>query len=192
MDLTTTDRYFELFPEATSITAKSQEVNKVHMRIKSVSISAARYLGRETRSDNYIEHFDIPEGTGLSSVFVKGFPIETVNAVYDGDEVVDSSRYVVQPNSGRIIFKRPLGRGYDSYRTVTVDYVGGMAESTADFIEKYPSIENSILDQVNFELKRVPDIAKSSIAQGNYTSKLLSFGLSEFLTAELDNWKRLS
>jgi len=94
---------------------------------------------------------------------------------------------------GVIHFAYPIIRQEPLYeRKISVTYVGGMAEDTADFISKYPDIELEVLTQINFEIKRVNDIAMKSVSNGQCSSSLNPYGFLDSLVTVLNRYKVLA
>lgn len=193
MNLTTKDRYFELFPEASSST-QAKDLAKINMRIAAVSANVERFLGRYTQESERTEKFTPDCGTGTKQIRLKAFPIASITSVSSYDTtLIEDEDYLLNDTDGVIHFAYPIVRQEPLYeRKISVTYVGGMAEDTADFISKYPDIELEVLTQINFEIKRVNDIAMKSVSNGQSSSSLNPYGFLDSLVTVLNRYKVLA
>lgn len=192
MKLTTANRYFTLFTEANSQTSKPAEIAKIEMRIASVSANVEKYLERKVENIERTEKFTPDNGTGTKSVRLSAYPVEEIDTITVYETELTEGEFSSDLESGLISFAIPVERLEPLFeRSIAVTYTGGMADDTADFIEKYPDIEMEVLTQVNFEAKRVADIAMKSVSNGQTTSQLNPYGFLDSLITVLDRYKKV-
>ena len=192
MNLTTSTRYYNLFTEAVSSASKPHEVAKIEMRIASISRSVEKYMNRFVKIEERTERFTPDNGTGTKSVMVSAYPITEIESVSVYGTELSTDEYDVDEASGIISFKHSVIREQCQYeRAISVTYTGGMADDTAAFCENYPDIEMEVLTQVNFEVKRIGDIAMKSVANGQTTSQLNPYGLIDSLIVVLDRYRKV-
>ena len=192
MNLTTADRYFALFPESKK-SAQDTDIIKIEMRIASVSVNVEKYLNRAVQVLARTEKFTPDNGLGTKSVFVSAFPISSVTSVSVYGEALASDEFNYDSATGEISFAERVERIEPLFeRSIAVTYTGGMALDTDSFDATYTDIEIEILNQVNFELKRIGDIAMKSVANGQTSSQLNEYGLMGSLTTVLDRYRRVT
>lgn len=193
MDLTTKDRYFAFFPDATDGAAKASFTAQLGMRISAVSKSVIRYLekkGRHVEEKVRIEKFT-PAKDGTRSIRLPGYPVSEIEllTVFGDSWFSDDGDFVLNATFGEVIFNQKIYRDDDLYLgAISVTYTGGMAVDTVFFVEEYPDIESAILMQVNFELSRYKSIANKSQANGAATTSYNDYGLLPELVRVLDSY----
>jgi hypothetical protein len=201
IELTTVDRYYAMFPDTasasgtTSAPGKPEKKLPVEMRIKSISAKVQKYLGRSIEVGDFIERFTPDKGSGTKRIQLSSFPISAVSKVTAYGVEIESGDYgyTAYLHSGVILFYEPILQQSCGYAdAISVEYTGGMAEDTEDFIEKYPDIESLILDQVYFEINRVVTIANKSIGGNISSAQLNEYGLLPALVNELSRYRTVS
>lgn len=193
MNLTTADRYLALFPESSPMISKAAELTKLNMRIASVSRNVEKYLGRNVEIGDVVEKFSPDCGTGTKRVRLKAFPIASITSVsVFGSTLEEDTDYNVDYDNGVINFAYNIIRLIPLYENaIVVTYNGGMASSVSDFYTDYVDIEAEVLMQINFELKRAPDIAMKSVSNGQTSSQLNPYGFIDSLITVLNRHKKL-
>lgn len=195
INLTTADRFFAMFPSSSPSAAKADDKRPIEMRITAISQKVERYLNRFIESAERTESFTPDCGRGTSIIRLKAYPVESVESltVYDQEYVEANDDFVIDKETGTIQLSYPAIQQFvciNPMNAIVVEYTGGMADDTQDFIDKYPDIESLVLDQVNFELTRVKNIANKSIAGAATTSQLNEYGLLPALCDTLELYKR--
>jgi len=193
MNVTTVDRFFELYPESMASSSKQVEVAKINRRIDAVSRAVELYLGRKTEIDERLQKFTPDNGNGTKSVKLSAYPIQSITSVsIFGETQTEGIDYSVDEDLGIIYFAFPVERSIQLFENgISVIYAGGMADDVDNFILMYPDIEAEVLMQINFEIKRMGDIAMKSVANGNTSSQLNPYGFQDSLIAILDRYKRV-
>jgi hypothetical protein len=168
MNLATITLYNTLLGDKTPNT-DSSFLAAISARIASVSAKVLRVLNRKIQQDTYIEKFPAELGKcGTKSVQLSAYPVVSITSVKTYDSaLVEGSDFVVDYESGIVSFMIPVLRLYDKWQdAIVIEYEGGMAEDTADFISKYPDIATEVCMQVMFEFARQKNLPNKSTASG--------------------------
>jgi len=195
MALTTVDRYYDMFPDTASASGKPEKTRPIQMRIDSISAKVQKYLGRSIEIGDFIERFTPDKGSGTKRVQLSAFPVSVVTkvTVYGIEQESGDNGYVAHLFSGVVLFQSPIIQYACGFAdTISIEYTGGMAEDTEDFIEKYPDIESLVLDQVYFEISRVGNIANKSIGGNISSAQLNEYGLLPALVDGLSRYCSIS
>lgn len=115
--------------------------------IDEVSTYVETYLGRHTLQDARVEVYEVEFLTRMVSV--RGAPITVLNSIkisnrrddFDDVTAMATTSYSADLTAGyiRLDFEQSHNPGY-----VQVDYTGGMATDTDDFVMTYPDIAGAV------------------------------------------------
>lgn len=130
----------------------------IAQKIQAVSKYAQRRMGRHLKSDDRrIEPYEM--AVGRHTLLLKGMPIVSVATVKVGPipdltaiTPLVSTLYWVKAATGQILFDRSVLCYDPNY--VEVNYLGGMAATTDEFIEKWPDIAEEATNEVINRLNR--------------------------------------
>ena len=138
--------------------------------IKDVSAEVEMYLNRSTAVvTDAIQYFDIPR-YGVK-MFLRAYPITTVTSLwnttdrtYDSTTIVDSDNYYVDTQHGIITVDKQyllMGAG-----AVKLQYTGGMASNTANFIRDYRALSSALATEVMYRFQRNAEIGLIAASGG--------------------------
>ena len=149
MDVTTVPRLKERI-EGLRGTANTQDLPLLRL-ITAYSARAERYLNRHFTSQARTETVDVQHAQIDFSV--KGAPITSITDLrndsertFGTDTIVNSTDYTHEPDSGIITVDRSAL--FIGTRTLQINYVGGMATTTVNFISFYPDLTEAIEMQI--------------------------------------------
>lgn len=160
--------------------------------LRSVSASVARYLERELEARAFEVLFDVAPHQCLFSV--RFSPLVSVDSI----EVLDNEGEVASTleaadfsfSDHSIELRTPVSPGR---RRLRVEGTGGMAESTTDFIERYPDIAYLSARYIALLYRRSKNLeiaGEGAAGAGNTT--YLPTTLPEDLREVLDRFRRVS
>lgn len=217
MDLTTVDRVYK-FDNALP---DSKDRLLLQMIVTGLSGLVQTYLGREIQFRQRIDTFDVSEFSDnlfklrafpidlTDPIFpahnATAYDVEIGLAAAIGDAVaeipndfyfrnagVDIPQSDLQINkSTGMISCAPLVLKEGGLGQVEVQYWGGMAQTTEDFIAKFPDLEYGFLLQVLFEYKRKKNLSMVSVgAGGNSAETYIPFKLRDEFIRQLRPYRR--
>lgn len=189
MDLTTVARIKTLDP---SYQNGSRDA-KLAMVITGVSSKIESYLDRTIEIGTYVEQYNLL--SKQSSFKVPAYPVTDVSYIKNLYERQDTNPYEVDLDL--ISWEdNPLGYIgindtilYTGYGRIEIEYTGGMATDTADFITDYPDIAYHVDVQVLFEMQALNNLLDSSIATNDQTIKKNPYGLLPGVVNALRKYK---
>lgn len=170
---------YRTFDPSKSVTTDAQYWERVDAVIASASAKFSAFLGRYIQEDEYTDTLSIPSGTGLERIRLRGFPIVSITSVLIEGRPLSAASYRLNEERGTLVFTPAIHRCEVLYPSVAIKiaYIGGMAESTDDFLTKYPDIVAELHAQVRFELSRIANIAETSVASEGSRTELAPYDL---------------
>lgn len=143
MDMTTLSRVRALRGIQATDTANDTVIEQI---ITSVSARASSRLRRHVEVASRIETY--MGANGARVLLLRGVPVESIASLSVGDTALEADTYVLDQETGIVRFSAGV------YRAVEIDYTGGMAADTADFVDRWPAIAGVIDSQVVYEFGR--------------------------------------
>lgn len=162
--------------------------------IQSVSQRFQRYMNRFLTQTARVEYFDVASN---QAVFLpKALPVISVtdvrndsDRVFGTDTIVSANEYSVLDSELMFVDGISLSPGY---KTLRLDYVGGMAPNTTDFVTAFADIAEAADKQVAFIHKRRKTIENESLSTDQGNVGLGAWDLLPDVKETLDFYKRIT
>lgn len=174
--------------------AQGESDDALDKMIKSVSARVEKFLNRSILIATYTQIFNVK--ANLHRFSTKAYPVTAVAHLHNLSEVGDTNPIVIDLEFVSFL-DNEIGRVsinnntlFQNFGAVEIEYTGGMATDTADFILNFPDIEQVVIFQILFEMQQVKDLINKGSDIGDQQSERRDWKLLPQVREVLDVYKR--
>lgn len=175
------------------ITGDTQYDTFLTNAIKSVSGRFERYMARGITQAARAEYFNVDPGQNQYSMM--GWPVASITdvrfdwaRVFGTDTILTSDLYSARGEEGILFLDRYWP--YAGNKVLLVNYVGGMATDTTNFIASFPELAEAGDMQVAFMHRRRNNIGTAGVSELGASVSFDSFDLIPEVKDRLDRFRR--